>query len=87
MAYSEWYLGIRAFHLRGPFQTGRFDEFFRLGSRFVAGTGYAIRQVLARSTRVNSRLPGGTEHQNISRRIGIAVVLCAALWAGPFPHR
>ena len=79
-------IGIRAFHLRGRFQTGRFDEFFRLGSRFVAGTGYAIRQVLARSTRVNSRLPGGTEHQDISRRVHIAVVPCATFGTGPFPH-
>lgn len=36
------------------------SEFFRLGSRFIAGAGYEIRQVLARPTRINSRLPGGS---------------------------
>jgi hypothetical protein len=42
---------------------------------------------LPRSTRVNSRLPGGTEHQNISRRVDIAVVPCATFGTGPFPNR
>ena len=51
-------------HLRGPFQTGRFDEF---SGSFRASTLCLIRdQTVLASPRVNSRLPGGTEHQDIS---------------------
>ena len=77
-------LGIRAFHLRGPFQTGRFVEFFRLGSRFIAGERHLTVQVLARSTRLKSRLPGGTELQDIFRRVDIPVVSRSAIGARPF---
>ena len=41
-------IGIRAFHLRRPFQTDGFGEFSGIGSRFIAGVGYMTQQVLAR---------------------------------------
>ena len=55
------FIGIRAFRLRRPFQTGSFIGFFGIGSRFIAGERYMTAQVLARSTRLNSRLPGALE--------------------------
>lgn len=42
------------------------DERHFFGSRFNLGVDYMNQQVLAKSTRVNSRLPGGTEQQDIA---------------------
>lgn len=80
-------IGIRAFHLRRPFQTDGFGEFSGIGSRFIAGAGYMTQQVLARSTRLKSRLPGGTELQDIFGRVHVTVMPRSAIGARPHANR
>ena len=75
--------GIRAFHLRRPFQTVGFGEFFGLGSRFIAGAECMTQPVLARSTRLRSPVPQGTELQNIDRGIDVPVVPGSAFRTRP----
>ena len=42
------------------------DERHFFGSRFIAGERHLTVQVLALSTRLKSRLPSGTEQQDIA---------------------
>ena len=78
--------GIRAFHLRRLFQTVGFGEFFGLGSRFIAGAGCMTQQVLARSTRLSSPVPQGTELQNIDCGVDVPVMPGSAFRTGPFSN-
>ena len=79
--------GICAFRLRRPFQTDGFIGLIGIGSRFIAGERYMTAQVLARSTRLNSRLPGGTELQNSLGRVDIPVMHGPAVRTGPHSNR